>query len=120
MPSVFEHVPHATRGHFLLHFYAAVDRLISFVSQVGLPGDDNALRHCLERFPFLDGYLAEIRQYVPSTVAWEDGPAWLENQITAWEAEAPLSLPLRALTDEAAINFSGRLALMLTGLMEED
>jgi len=120
VPNAFEHVPRATRGHFLLHFYAAVDRLIRFVSQVALPDDDNALRHCVERFPFIAGYLAEIRQYLPPTVAGEDGAAWWEGQITDWEAAADGYLPLRALTTDAAVDYSGRLALILTGLMEED
>jgi hypothetical protein len=114
----FAHVPPDAQGHFLLHFYAALHRLISFVQRLdrvaGAPQGDG-----LAAQPFLAAYQAEIRSALPADLDEAAAPAWWEHTITTWEAQVPGRLPLR---DAAAlgVSFDGRLALLLAGMADLD
>jgi ATPase family protein associated with various cellular activities (AAA) len=115
----FDDVPPTAAGHFQLNVYAAVYWLVDHLRRMGraaAPGLDAAI----ERYPFLAGYGAEIRRRLPEGLTWPDAKAWWRSEIARWERATEAHLPLRALTDEGLLDFPGRLALMLIGLVEED
>jgi predicted nucleic acid-binding protein len=114
----FAHLPPNARGHFLLHFYAAVHRLIAYARRLddaaSLPPDQAFAAH-----PFLAGYHDEIRAVLPAGLNEADAPIWWEQTIVAWEASVVERLPLR----EAArlgVGFDGRLAILLAGMADID
>jgi hypothetical protein len=117
--TAFDHVPRTRQGHFRLNFYAAVYRLIYFCGRLGQQGsvDPQAL---FAAYPFLEKYLAEMARYLPEGIAWSEAPAWWEKEIATWEMATDTHLPLVALRQQGFIVFTGRLAFMLAGLVEED
>jgi hypothetical protein len=115
----FDHLPRTAHSHFLLHFYAAVDRVLHYIyrlSQVGSPSLDSTF----ERYPFLAGYFAEMRRHLPNDIHWRASGAWWQGQIEQWETRADGHLPLAALTTEAGIAYPSRLAWVVAGLVDED
>src|SRR5690606_22489733 len=114
MATVFDHVPHSPRGHFRLNFYAAVTRLIAFLAD-----GDHGLDAQLGRFPFLAGYLAELRRNLPPDLPIDETAPWWEREIASWEAATGEHLPLRALA-ALGVDHERRMALMLAGLVDED
>jgi ATP-dependent 26S proteasome regulatory subunit len=94
------------------------------------PGDTNT--HPFEQFPFLAGYHAMLRTFVPGNIANEAQDEWWEEYILRWEAQAttptrdmaqahkPLHLPLKALREEMGLSLTEVLLLIATGLVEED
>ena len=113
----FEKIPYTASGHFLLNFYAAVYRLINHIYRLG---KEEELDKTFKKYPFLEGYFKEMLKYMPEDVGWEDALLWWENEITSWEKECTNHLPLLALTENGNIDFCGRVALMVVGLVEED
>ena len=83
---VFENVPRTARGHFMLHFYAAVYRLLFHL--YSLSGEENReLEQTFEKYPFLAGYFEETRRHMPEEITWEGALRWWKTQVTAWEEE---------------------------------
>ncbi|HYG60193.1 MAG TPA: hypothetical protein VD902_19165 [Symbiobacteriaceae bacterium] len=106
-------------GHFRTLFYAAVFRLLHRLRQI--TGADDDLDGLLERFPFLRGYLEEMRLHLPSGATWSESMTWWEAEEQAWEQSATdPHLPLRALLTEGGLDRAARTAFMLAGLVEED
>lgn len=117
--TAFEQVPRTRQGHFLLHFFAALQRLLHYVSRLQQLIDQD-LQASLTRFPFLRGYLAEIERPLPADLPWEAAADWWEREITAWEQTIDQHLPLRAVDELSGAGFEGRLALLCAGLVDED
>lgn len=116
---IFEDVPHTVQGHFVLHLYAAIYRLIRYIRHLG-NGNEEELAKTFAHYPFLEGYFAEMCQYIPEGMTWDAALAWWETEITAWEQTNDVPLPLLALTEQAGMSLHGRIALFLVGLVEED
>ncbi|SEQ06966.1 ATP-binding protein [Nitrosomonas ureae] len=117
--SIFEHVPRNLQGHSLLHFYAAVHCLLHYIRRLnGIVGKE--LETTFKEYPFLSNYRAEIQQYVPETVHWEQAAIWWEREITTWEQKCVEHLPLRAVGDISNASFASRIALVIVGLVDED
>ena len=115
----FEHVPHNAGGHFVLNLYAAIYRLIHQTHKFAqLSGA--TLEDVFEQYPFLGEYFNEMRRQMPEDITWERATAWWKGQIEGWEQAVPEHLPLRALSRQAGLSFSTRLAFMAIGLVEED
>lgn len=105
------HLEQSPRGHFRLHVHAAIFRLHRFLHRIG------AAEETLEQFPFLKGYLDELRPHLPPGLTFTESDRWWATTITGWEeAYAGAPLPLTPLP----LDLSGRLALLLAGLPEED
>jgi len=119
MPNAFAHVPYTVQGHFLLHFYAAVYRLLHYIHRLNHVGGETLEQH-FKQYPFLARYFAEMRRYIPEAATWKSAVTWWTHEITAWETATTAHLPLRALTTEAGVDFQSRLALLMIGLVEED
>ena len=117
-PAPFDHVPPGPRGHFLLHFYAAVDRVIDYVQRLSLLGGEDPAES-MAGFPFIAGYLDEIQRVMPEQVEAADSWAWWEAEIAAWAARADGRLPLLALAG-VGVSFRSRIALLIAGLAEVD
>lgn len=119
MSTVFASIPPTAQGHFRLHFYAAVYRLIGHLhrlSQTGGPSFESTLK----KFPFLDGYFREILPYLPPQLTWQQTAAWWETEVLQWERTVESRLPLVALSTRLGLDFNARLILLLGGLLEED
>ena len=110
--SPLDRFPRSPQFHCRFLLFGAVLRLTGRLRQ-WLAAD--AYRDWLARYPFLNGYLAEVQQVLPG----EPDPAgrwegrWLDL-VDAWASEAEQPLPLQGFSHAQA------LALMLTGLVEED
>ncbi|MCP4288529.1 MAG: AAA family ATPase, partial [Gammaproteobacteria bacterium] len=117
--NTFEDIPRTMKGHFVLHFYAAVYRLVNHIRRLNEVGGED-LEKTFERYPFLNGYLVEMLRYMPQETSWEEALGWWETEITTWEKAGSEHLPLRALSEQGGINFPNRVALMIVGLVEED
>jgi hypothetical protein len=114
----FVHLPPDARSHFLLHFYAAAQRLIAYARRLdevaGGPQEQALASH-----PFLAGYHDEIRSVLPAGLGDDEAPAWWERVIEAWEATVAERLPLRE-TARLGVGFDGRLAILLAGMADID
>ena len=115
----FDHVPPSVGGHFVIYLYASIYRLLNQIRRLSEVGGAQ-LEKVFERYPFLGEYFNEMRRHMPDKISWEEAAAWWEQQIQTWEDQCDIYLPLQALADEAGLNFSTRLAFMVTGLVEED
>lgn len=118
-PNTFDHLPRTPAGHFVLHVYAAVFRLIHQNHRL-CEANGTTLDEIFARFPFLAGYFVEMRDAMPDDLTWEEATMWWQQQITAWEEGFAEHLPLRAMAEETGLPFSSRLAFVLVGLVEED
>jgi hypothetical protein len=119
MSNAFEHVPHTVQGHFLLNFYAAVYRLIHYLSRLS-ELEEVDFDVYFDRYPFLAGYFAEIDRVMPKRVIWAESLMWWQREITAWEAAVDTHLPLKSLAEQVGLSFDSRVALMVAGLVDED
>ena len=117
--NTFNHIPVTARGHFLLHFYAAVYCLIHHVRRLTLAeGQDR--ENILETYPFLTGYVEEMHRFMPDDMTWDNAFEWWKTEITAWEQNPEQHLPILGLTTHSQFPFHSRLLLMIVGLVEED
>ncbi|RYE40748.1 MAG: AAA family ATPase [Hyphomicrobiales bacterium] len=116
--SPFAAIPPTARNHFRVSFYAATFHLIAHLRALAEAGSV-VLDELFERHPFLTGYLNELSEYLPQELRWQQAPPWWEDAMRAWEAGAHNHLPLVAL-DATGIDFTERLALVVSGLVEED
>jgi len=110
-------IPSGAQGHFLLHFYAVVARLLTHLSMTS-KGEKNV--KYFEQFPFLAGYQSALNTYVPPGLSVSESGAWWDTQIASWEAQTVGHLPLRALVDEAGLSTNELRVLIAAGIVEED
>ena len=114
--SPFAAIPLTAGNHFRVSFYAAAFHLIARLrAAAGAAGLDQVF----ERHPFLTGYLEEMSPYLPEELRWEQASRWWQDGMRAWERGARTHLPLVAL-EATGISFAERLALVMSGLVEED
>ncbi|HWI61935.1 MAG TPA: ATP-binding protein [Symbiobacteriaceae bacterium] len=107
--------PRTPQIHCRFLLFGAVLRLVARVRRwLGA----EAFGAWLERYPFLEGYLAEVARLVPGSPdqaeRWET--AWSQH-VQAWAGGATSPLPLQSLS---ALGPDALMVLMLTGLVEED
>jgi hypothetical protein len=115
----FDHVPRSVGGHFVINLYAAIFRVLDQTRSFAELGG-TTLESVFERYAFLGEYFMEMRQHMPEELTWEGGAAWWRRELDAWEKACDFHLPLRALSQQAALPFQSRLAFMAIGLVEED
>lgn len=116
--SAFADLPLTPRDHFRVCYHAAVFHLVAAIRGLRDDGDLD-LHAVLDRHPFLDDYLTAAVDHLPAGLAWVDAPAWWRTSIRTWEAGAPAHLPLVAL-ERLGLGFPERLAVLVSGLVEED
>jgi hypothetical protein len=119
-PTAFDHLPRSARSHFLLSMYAAVYRLLFTAHLLDSAAPAEGRASLQQDFPFLAGYFDEMLRFMPPEITWEQGWRWWQIELAAWEADAAARLPLLRLEQQAALSAEARLALILTGLVEED
>jgi hypothetical protein len=116
----FANVPCNAEGHFLLHFYAVVARLLAHLHAAGV---DMKEGNRFEQFSFLAGYQAALQSFHPSD-STESSPAtegvWWDTHIADWESQLDGHLPLRVLVDEAGLSRDAVRLMIAAGLVEED
>jgi hypothetical protein len=116
----FSHIPPTPHGHFLLHFYGAVLRLLLYIDCTdALDAQDTANANS-RRYPFLDRYREEIERFLIINAPAESIIDWWEDQIADWEKSVALHLPLAALGRLESVGQNGRAVFMLAGLVQED
>ncbi len=116
--NAFGHLPRTPRGHFVLHLYAAVFRLLAHISGLSAFGGQK-LEQVFERYPFLAKYYEEMKKFMPAGSDWTEAAAWWRDEITAWEEQCSEHLPLAAIGGDGT-GFEHRIAFMIAGLVEED
>ncbi|MGA7733165.1 MAG: ATP-binding protein [Chloroflexia bacterium] len=118
----FHSIQYGPRGHFLLHFYGAVLRLLNYVDQTGALSDGRLRRPHRPggRYPFLAHYREEIERFVPKHVPLMEAVTWWEEQVTDWQAGRQGNLPLVALERTPGVGRNGLALFMLAGLVDED
>ncbi len=119
MPNPFNSIASNPNGHFLLHFYGGILRLLRYIERMDA-FSGGSLHDLDARFPFLAHYRAQIEQFIPSTVSPEGAVAWWEEQIADWQASIHDHLPLAELENLPGVGRRGRAALLVTGVVEED
>jgi hypothetical protein len=119
MANAFSHIEHSAAGHFRLNFYAAVYHLVHALRRIG-SDSGVVLDKTLQQHRFLARYLEQILPHIPDELSWEDILPWWQGEISTWESEATADLPLAALSSGSRLGFTGRLALMIVALGEED
>jgi hypothetical protein len=112
----FDSLDRTPAGHFRLYLYAAVFRLIHRLHRLAA-GRGEEPEALYERFPFLRGYLDQLRPHLPEHMTWTESLRWWPDAIARWKASCQIPLPLGAFRD---LDHRGRLALMTIGLVEED
>jgi hypothetical protein len=110
-------LPPGAEGHFLLHFYAVIARLLANLRTA--PTEDAQAKY-FEQFPFLNGYQRMLRSYMPGGVAAEEEGSWWDAAIAGWDAQSSFHLPLQALIDEADLSVDELRVLIAAGIVEED
>jgi len=115
----FETIPITPCGHFRLHFYAAIYRLIGHLHRLS-EGGGLMFETTLRKFPFLDGYFREMLPFLPDDSSWTEAATWWETEICRWEKATDDILPISALSARLGLDFPARLALLLIGVAEED
>jgi hypothetical protein len=119
--NAFESVQRTPRGHFLLHFYGAILRLITYVERSGaLKANEQGGSQPEGGYRFLQHYREEVQRFLPQDLPLEKAVFWWEAQITDWQQGIDGHLPLAALEDLPAVGSAGRAVFMLAGLVEED
>lgn len=115
----FADVPRNARGHLGLYFYEAALRVIRHVRARAISAG-KSIDKVFGEFPFLLPYFEELRARLPGDFDWDKSFTWFSEHRGKWEAETPAWLPLRCLRDELHLSQQSLLALVLTGLAEED
>jgi hypothetical protein len=115
----FDHIERNVAGHFRLNFYAAVYHLVHALRRLANE-NGTAFETTLRAHGFLARYLEQILPHIPDELSWEEMLAWWRREISDWENDASAELPLVALDREGSVGFTGRLALMIVALGEED
>jgi hypothetical protein len=111
----FADLPATAAEHFKLHFYAAVLHVIGQVSKsLGSP------EVVLQQFPFLGGYYDELAARGVDRVTESEARAWWCNALREWERRISGHLPLRALREATALDYTALTLLLTIGLIEED
>lgn len=113
-------IPSGAHGHFLLHFYAVVARILARLEGSGAGEQNGAHGGYAERFPFLASYRSMLGSLAPTEVTSGAQEAWWDAQIAAFEARTHEHLPLRALVDDAGLDTNEIHMLIAAGLVEED
>src|SRR5919202_5323977 len=114
---LFGDLPPGAEGHFRLHVYAVVARLLARLRSSGAAGEAEGY---FAQFPFLAGYGAALGAWQPGGLSPAAEVAWWDAQVAGWEAATAGRLPLRALVDEAGLDPVEVRALIAAGLVEED
>jgi hypothetical protein len=112
-------VPRSIGGHFVINLYAAIFRVLD-QTRIFAELGGTTLESVFDRYGFLGEYFLEMRQHMPDELTWEGGTEWWRRELDAWERACDFHLPLRALSEQAALPFPSRLAFMAIGLVEED
>lgn len=110
-------VPYTAKGHFILNFYAAIFTVLNFMNNTG---ELEAKKNSFGKFPFLEKYLSEIMKILPEDIKWEEGIRLFEKELTDWENACPVHLPVVSLSKKNGFDYKCRIAMMITGLVEED
>src|ERR1044072_2568920 len=114
--TAFDHIERDVGGHFRLNLYAAIYRVVDGLRRLGPGGSD--LERSLREHQFLKRYVEEMLPHMPAELAWDSMWRGWQAEIRAWEQGH--NLPLAALAREGILSFTGRLALMIVALAEED
>ena len=119
MPQPFDSIPPTPNGHFLLHFYGTILRLLRYIDRMGAFGEGSQAG-LNAQFPFLAHYREQIELFLPPGIPPEKAVTWWEEEVGSWQARVPVYLPLTGLEGMKGIGSKGRAALMAAGLVEED
>ncbi len=115
----FADAPTYARGHLgVLFFHAAAFHLIYHL-RCRAAAADHPLEDVLDEHPFLASYFGQIRNRLPDEIDWDQSLQWLRDQILEWEQAAPAQLPLVAMRETLNSDYTGTLAFILTGMVEE-
>jgi hypothetical protein len=112
--TLFADLPPGAEGHFRIHMYALIARVLAHLRALDADGDPFA------RFPFLAGYHSALARYCPGGLEPAAELAWWQRQIDAWEEGTPGHLPLRALVSGLGLGAEELRLLLGAGLVEED
>jgi ATPase family associated with various cellular activities (AAA) len=120
----FTNLPRTAGGHFMLHFYAVVARVLSALQSAPFleRNDEKQTASLFEKLPFLAGYQTMLMtiQAMESPSTSSPNGDWWDAQITDWEDHVTAYLPLHALAREAELSAREMRLLIAAGLVEED
>jgi hypothetical protein len=111
----FDLLPRTPAAHFKLYCFAAVAHVCAQVSETY--GSREA---AFEQFPFLVGYEEECSAHVSEGLSCAEVDGWWCDALAAWERDARVHLPMRALRAAYRLEHDALTLLVACGLIEED
>lgn len=113
--TLFEHMPHNPAVHLKLYFYAAVLHIIERASH-----SFASFEELLEGFPFLVDYNNELAGHGLEGLSRDEANSLWRDSLRAWEEHTAVHLPLRALGEEAGLDYEALTMLMAIGVLEDE
>lgn len=111
----FANLPPTPATHFKLYLYGAITHVLEqLFLAFGSP------QAAYQQFPFLSGYADELAACGLSLQTTTGASTWWRDALAAWEETIPNHLPLRALRENAALEYAALTLLLSIGLIEED
>ena len=108
-------LPPGAEGHFRLHVYAVVHRMLANLRIAG--GNEGGY---FDAFPFLSGYERSLRARHPQGLSDDEIDRWWSGQIADWERATSGHLPLPTLAATLGLDGDELRLLIAAGLVEED
>lgn len=105
--------------NYALNLHASIYVLCYYISQMADVGG-RSLENYFQRYPFLHEYFNQIASVMPHNLDWLNGIQWWDENLQQMEHNSTAKLPLHTLREKIGLSFASRMALMLTGLVEED
>jgi len=117
--AAFANLQQGAEGHFLLHFYAVMARVLANLRATHAAQEEGRATY-FEQFQFLNGYQRMLDAFPPDELSPNEGLAGWDDVIAQWEEQSAYHLPLQALVDEADVGLDELRVLIAAGMVEED
>lgn len=111
----FADIPAGAEEHFELFFLAAAAFLLRRLER-----NYGSREAVFGEFSFLRNYDDQLAGREPDELADEDAADWWKENLSAWEKNVFVRLPLRDLREKFALGFSAVIRFITIGLVEED
>jgi hypothetical protein len=118
--ATYPNLPQGAEGHFLLHFYAVIARVLANLRATHPAHGEEESATYFEQFQFLKGYRRMLDAHLPGQLSPNEELVWWDAAIAQREEQSVCHLPLQALVEEADVGLDELRVLIAAGMVEED